>query len=371
MIAFAVFLFAIAVGVYFAYSLVTGRKDGALSSFIAFPVLIVASALVALTVFLASAAFNSYAPTKDEIKSISVFAPETEEWYHHIEYSDYVDKRAGNIILTDEQSKEILARAIARGVELDNHTKYHTVSFKINTGFDSYRTLRLTEEEYTSIISTLATNEEYKELWLNVNEGAFNVSVSNYLIVEGADAEAILAALAQEVRELGFDKWFSAYRDSDAEARLQYYIELDGQTLIVSLPISKQMPKTYALYLEKERIATEKLVSTMKAAIESCVSGTGDELYVSFNLTTSDKTTYWIESDLSVGDRDKQLLYLEVLGLLSFDHVNYEDDTVYITINCDDSFSDHYYGNFKVSPENLDRLTEIFTEYGETYRTIE
>ena len=188
------------------------------------------------------------------------------------------------------------------------------------------------------------------------------------LVVEGEDAEAILDTLMQEVREMGFDKWFSAYRDAEELARLQYYIELDGQTLIVSLPITEQTPKTYALFLEKERIATEKLLSDMKAALESCVSGTGDELYVSFNFTTEDKTTYWIESELSVGDRDKQLLYLEILGLLSADSVSYEDDTVYVNINCDDFLLDNYYGSFKASPENLERLTEIFEKYGETYR---
>ena len=367
---FALFVFAFAIGVYFAYSLVSGKKDGALSSLKAFPILVGASAVVALTVFLSANLFNSYSPSAEEIKSVSVFAPETDEWYNYIEYSDYVSKRAENITLTDTESKEIIERAIKRADDIDSHASYVAVSFKINTWYNSYRTLNLTSEEYTKIITKLAENEEYKALWLNVKDGAINPSVSDDVTVEGEDAELILSALAEEVAECGFDKWLSVYTSGDVGARLQYYTELGGRTYIVSLPITEEMPRSYSLYLEKRKVAAENLVLDMKETIASCVEGATEELYVCFNFTDEDNTSYWIEDDLTPGETDMEALFLEIFGLLSTDYVSYDDVTVYVSIYSNSSFSDYYYYSFKVPSENMEKINDIFNKYGESYRDL-
>ena len=371
LIVVTIFFLPVALGAYFAYSLITARKGEWLSTLKVLPIFIGASVLAAVTVVFSANLFNAYSPTAEEIHSVSIIAPETDIWHSHIDYSDYVSKRAKNVVITDTESKEIIERAIERGVDLDSHTSYTPVNFKINTGYDSYRTLYLTNEEYTAIITELAKNEEYKSLWLTVNEGATNISISDIVSIQGADAEQILATLADEVAECGFEKWFSVYTDADAIAMLRYYVELEGRSYIVSLPITEEMPRSCSLYLEKYRENVGQLFLDMQAAINSCVSGTGEELFATFNFTTEDKTNYWIDYDLTVGDEEMQTVFNEIITLLSVDPVGGYDDTVYLNLHTDSSFSRRYYGNFKVPKENMERLTEIFEEYGETYRDID
>ena len=87
-------------------------------------------------------------------------------------------------------------------------------------------------------------------------------------------------------------------------------------------------------------------------------------LYLSFNFTTPDKTTYWIDGYL---DEEKCKVAKEILTLLSKEKPDYEDDVVYVNIYGEEFDSEYYYCNFKVSSENKEELIELFKKHGESY----
>lgn len=368
LIVIALFVFAIAVGVYFAYSLSTGRKErGIAPTFVAFPILIGLSGVLALTVFLSSLGFNSYSPKPEEIKSVSMVVPEADDWYTVLSYNNYVLRRAEKVTLTDDESKKIVSDAVKRGVHLDTYNGYTAVYLKIKTVGYSYRYLYVTDEEYATLNRKLAENKEYEKLWLRVDEGAMDPQIFGSVNIGSEGASRVLETLAAEVSEVGFEKWFSACTESYSDANINYYAEIDGETWTVTLPIPETMPKTYAAYKAEEKLAAEKTYENIKSAVYSALDGDGEEMTLYFSFTYGAKDTYWIDTYATAGDSELRGICDKLFALVSPEVPGSDDLSIYLNVYGDGLYSSDYYCSFKVEKENEEKLLELFKEYGESY----
>ncbi len=367
LILISAFVFAFAIGIFFAYELITSRREkrSVTSALVAFTACIGAVVIAVATVFISSFVLGSYSPDAEDIESVSLSPELAEDTFGFLTYEQYVTLRCENVKLDDELSRNIVAKALERGYDGTNSRDYISVALKIDTGFVTYRRVSLTPEEHLALSSLFAENTAYKDLWMKVSDGAIAPTIHGSVDITGEGAERVLGVMEAEIAEIGFDEWFSIYYGSYNEyaANINFEAIYGNDVYMVSLGIYEQMPKTYSVYLEELQMAAENTYDEILESLTDAASGEGEELNLYATLYT-EFDGYYIETVISDGTASEGLVS-ELFALV--EPTAYGNESAYsisISVYGDGINSKSLYAEFSVSAQSIDELRELFKKYG-------
>lgn len=355
----------IAVGGYFISSVVAARKEKNFrQSMIAFPIFIAVNALIVIFIVAAHFILASYSPTKDEITSASVVVGDTSGNYY---YDEYVDLRSEDIEITDKTVHEIVATALERGIDLDSYM-YNMVTMKIKTGNKTaYRYLYLTDDEFAEINMARSMDDDYEKLWMEVSEGAENVSIyNNGIEIAGDDAMAILTAMENEINSIGFANWYSYFMYETPVAYIEYTVYYAGSELHITLPIPESLTETVSLYEQTYNRLRLDAYNQMKEALYNAVNDSdGLEVYFYY---FSKEYYYTIETDICKSNPDSQQIVDTLISMISLEDTGDYENTIEINYYSNGLSYEYYYGSYSVADNVTEsQVIEFFETYGYSY----
>lgn len=367
LIAVAVILFVLSLLFYFAYEMISGRREKSFGSTVkAFPVMLCTVGILVAAVFISSSILGSYSPEADEIDSVSLSTDLGEETYGYISYSQYVTLRSENVRLTDGESKKIVSEALKRGYDDNLRGDYISIVLKIDSGLDHYRRVSLTAEEYERLLSILSENEDYKALWMKVSEGAVSPMIHGTADVFGEGALRVLRTMEKEIGEIGFEKWCllnSGYGES--AANVQYTVKHSNVYYTVTVDVFVEMPKTYAVYLEELDKATAVAYDSLKRSLTEAAEGEGESLKLSVSAYGIEYDGYYVDVLISDDDYSRALVR-ELFELCEAKKPDAENGfALSLYTYSDDLSSDGEYAEFNVPKERLGALESFFEKHGE------
>ncbi len=367
MIIISVFLFLLAIGLYFISSVLEARKEkNFISSLKAFPIFILTNAILIVFIVISNLILSSYSPTKDEINSTSVVVSDDRYYYY---YDGYVDLRSENIEITDETVRDIVAKALERGADVDTVYLYNQITMKINTkSGTAYRNLYLTDDEYAEINIARSLDDDYEKLWMDISTGAENVSISggDGITISGDAANSILSTMQSEINEVGFANWYSYYMYEQPVTYISYMVYRNGKTLYVDISIPQSLTETVEKFKEEYAKAKNEAHNHLKDTLYGAITDSdGVEIYLYY---WAEKDYYTIDAVISDSNADSQKIVDEFLSLVSLDMPDYDDHT--ITVNCysnDLSTEDIYIVYTLKEGVTESQVVEFFKTYGYSY----
>lgn len=367
MIIISVFLFFLAIGLYFISSVLEARKEkNFISSLKAFPIFILTNAILIVFIVISNLILSSYSPTKDEISSTSVVVSDDRYYYY---YDGYVDLRSENIEITDETVRDIVAKALERGADVDTVYLYNQITMKINTkSGTAYRNLYLTDDEYAEINIARSLDDDYEKLWMDISTGAESVSVScdDGITISGDAANSILSTMQSEINEVGFANWYSYYMYEQPVTYISYTVYRNGKTLYVDIPVPQSLTETVEKFKEEYAKAKNEAHNHLKDTLYGALTDSdGVEIYLYY---WAEKDYYTIDAVISDSNADSQKIVDGFLSLISLDMSDYDDYT--ITVNCysnDLSTEDIYIEYTLKEGVTESQVVEFFKTYGYSY----
>ncbi len=308
-------LVVFSIGAYFIYEVITGRKEGPLIyPLVTFAIYILLKGLIVAVILIFSLTAGAYSPSADNIDSVSMVSDAQDGYW--IEYGEYVTMRAEDLLLEDEESREIIARAIDRGYPSDDSEDYTEVVFKIRSGKrTSYRRLWLSLQECDTIILTLIYLGLLVPKWLGVTESACNpMEFVQSINDKDADAERILATAAEEVNSLGIESWYGLVSYGEAYASISYTVNYNGERFEVELPIFSEMPNTVAACMAEYKSEAEKKLSEIDEIITGALSDGEDGVYL-YIVYKDVYVDLYFESD----DGESREVYEQLMSMITVD----------------------------------------------------
>ena len=317
---FFVFLGAVLLGVsvvvYFASTVVLcrGERRGR-AGVISAAAFLGTNLLILCTIFSATAILGAYSPDKDRIKHVSVVS--SDNTMDYVSFPEYVFLQAEDIRLDGENTRAAVAAALDRGydIRVEDYTEA-TVKIKTWSGY-TYRHLYLTDAEHAAIFDELGANEEYRALWMTVTEGESycSVTASSAGYVTSGD---LLDALRRDAERMGYERWST---ELSGEGEFVDFMEIStvykGKSLRISMPLSKNMTETYAVYAEIYKNAVESELSAVKSRLEAAVSGDGDPITLYASYTDSESEFYSVYIEFSEYTEDASAIIDTLLGFVS------------------------------------------------------
>lgn len=359
---FAAFVFILAVVYYTCSSISEARKEkSGRASLIALPILLGVNLIIILTIFITNAIMLSFSPDKDEISSVSLVSTDN---YTYIDFSKYVDLRSENVEIADEEVRAVVADALDRGMDYGGLRDYYEISLKIKVGaFYSYRNVILTKEEYNTLNSARAKSDSFSDMWLDIADGAADVSISAHgTTLSGREAEAVLAAMQDEVRSLGFESWYSIYFSGDSLASISYFVYRGGDQYTVSLPLPSSLSATSEIYRTEMTKARKNYLDAMRAELDAASS---DKEGVSLSVSFAGKDFYYyVDEDINSDNILSKDLTERLFSIITYDIP--EDDENLITIHLySDGLINTYYAQFALADgvTEQEAINDFFKRY--------
>ena len=245
-------------------------------------------AVIFLSILLGSSVANSYAPTPEEIESVSPVR-ELPSYQNYINYLELVNLRTSDIEIEDLEVRTLVSRAIARGVP-NNYFDYEAVSVRINSGIVArYRTVYMTSDECDVFYAAVIEGEGFKENLLDIGRDAY----SPYIFVGGyemdsAYANEIFEKYQDEATRLGFEAYYGLHMSGASDALLCYSVKHQGTTFTVNLPIFEEMTETYALYTKYAKEIEERQYRSLMSLLDT-IGSSGDNYFLSLSYYGEDE----------------------------------------------------------------------------------
>ncbi len=180
----SVFIIGFAIIIHFLFELIVSKKPkAALKSTPWFMLTVGVSVVLFFSAKGVSTAYVITNPTSERISSISFSPYTTDNFFEYIDYNDYRSiKKYYNLSTNDQEAinavVEDLDKSISREKGL-NESKYRfKVSFTLKNGKKVFRTVRLTEENYVTLLTGIRSEEEHKKIfsppaWEEVVESSY------------------------------------------------------------------------------------------------------------------------------------------------------------------------------------------------------
>lgn len=167
----------------------------------------------------------SFSPKPEQIESVRILSG---NGYNRV--PDYFTSKTEQMELTDENARRIVSEQLAYSLELleSSHERYWDsglpsvpVAIKCN-GVTHLRNILINNEKLQSIYSEIYKTEEFRNIYTDLPETVSDIFVTNGLGDVHSYA-ALYKVLLEEVREIGFDKWYALQTASEAEYPEYYY----------------------------------------------------------------------------------------------------------------------------------------------------
>ncbi len=365
MIALSMLILIVALVVYvIREAIVSKRQKGFARAILLTPVIIGVSALFAISAFVGDLALSRFTPAAEDIDEVYVIHDSGDMYgYNYIDYTKYVEMRAENIAISDPECSVIISDALSRDLDERDTYEYLRTAIKVRIdGIYTYRYVYLAEDEYSTLIEYLSAHEEYRELWLEAFDGGSYPTVyADSYTISGEAAERIADTLAAEVRELGFDRWYSLVMNGSGDygsfASIEYNVAVDGEIYVVSLDIPLELVKTTEKIEFERKNAAEQELRELTEVLDHAVDGSGAPISVTVFYYSEDNYAY---RDLLISEDAQSREYSDlILSLLTTDRIVYSDGYVSISVYGNGLFGGYDYYSFDVDDEMLDELFEL------------
>lgn len=365
MIALALFIMIVAFIVYIvAEAVVSKRQKGFVRALALAPVIAAVSVVFLVGTLICNVALSRFTPTAEDIDEVYVIYDSGDLYgYNYIDYTKYVEMRAENIAISDPECSVIISEALSRDLDERDAHDYLRTAVKVGTGgVYTYRYVYLAEDEYSTITEYLATRDEYRELWLDVFEGgAYPTVYADSYTISGSAADRIADTLANEVREIGFERWYSMVMNANSEystlASIEYNVTVNGEIYVVSLDVPVELVKTAEKIETERKNAAEKELNELSDTLNNAINGSGSPVSVTVFYYSDDNYAY---RDLLISaDAQSREQVDTILALVTTDKIVYSDGYVSISIYDNSFFGGYNYYSFDVDDEMLDELFEL------------
>ena len=361
--AVAIALLGVATLIHFAFGRSCARERGARRrAFITLGIGVGAAVIIFLSTLIGSVAVNSYSPDTDEISHVSL-ARELAMGQRYVNYPDYIDLRVSDIEIDNLEVRELVAKALERGVP-KNYFDHNPVPVKIKSGlFSRYRMLYLTDDEKASINAIYAEREDYKKLWLEVGVGAYNPYV--YINGEELDADktaAILESYKDEVKAMGFDAYSALYQGSWSDYTICYSVIYDGEEIIINLPIFEQLSKTYTITQNCAKEIEARRYNELIELLDG-ISTSDEVYYLSMDYYGSDEY-YYAYCEIGAGGDDTDEVVSKIKSFITPKLSYNKDMALYISIWTDDLTDYGISGSFLIKDDvSEDEIIDFLKKY--------
>lgn len=357
----------IALVVFFIFDYFSQGKDKRIkATLISLCALVCTVALSVLLVFVSSALFKLYSPSADDITSFTLESDYViGDYNYNTQFSSYVSGKAGSIPISDKESREIVSAALKRS----NGDSYNTMGsssmlVKINSPLPVYRRIIFTTDEMRVLNMTLAENEEYKKLWLNVSQDVRTVSLSRGSMLLSEEASRrVLSVMQQELNEIGFSAWYDIYVQNNTDGNIHLSYSLGVNSYDVYMGVFTDLEKTYDAFtdeLNKQAVAD---YSELKEKISATVSD-DKVLYFSAWLDTSKFDYYDLDLELSSDSTEQKALADKIISLVIAEPYRYGEEEGSISFYLyDDYLFSKNYGEFSVPKDKVGEIVELFKSY--------
>lgn len=175
---------------------------------------------------------------------------------------DYFNTMTSRVHFTDEDivkyvSEKFVAykdKCNAAGVHNYTHSSTQTyttyrIGFRQN-GVTHYRRVYLSASDVDKLAGLLKKDENYVKAYMDLPESS-KVSVDFPRgEMQDSDYKAIYETLVNEVKEMGFEKWYAATNSEDYTFSMIVNFSRNGVNYSMTVPISKNVPKTYKKYID-------------------------------------------------------------------------------------------------------------------------
>ena len=303
-----------------------GKRNKNKGGILAFISLIIVSSIYFTGITLVDNELSEYSPEADEIEYVSIVSTRGDNGWlgdlfidRYLNYEDYVEMRAENIEIRDDDVFKIISEALSS--EKDDSPYKSAVTVKIKSGGKvNYRKVYLLEEEHASIKSILAENESYNSVWLNIDEGARYPSCYYNGFQIGSDGtEDVLAIMKKEIADYGVDMYRESGYFGYSECLIHYTVYFEGEEYTISLPIYNYMEKTVQKLEEKRKFEAEKELSEFKSVLTEMIS---DGTLGSISIDCyANNDYYYIDIDASSSGFDAECFANELFKMVTSDSI--------------------------------------------------
>lgn len=278
--------YAVAVLVYFAYELITTRKWKNLLKAIPGLGILVAINVGIIVSSISICNYNlQFSPTPEQIASVSVINTD----------SGYLNALSSTVEIKNKDVKKTVAEALEDTVALlmeKGSREYHRselsrIRVKIRVDGTTYdRYVLMSGEQEQTLTHALQQETDFKEMYMTLPKPSDHpLYPTNYSIVTnagGVDAASLYEILQTEIREMGFENWFTyntgtiagVYtKESDPVERDDTYVGIhlriqtyvNDEWCVWHIPLSNLLPKTCsaAVKLVNKEADIEKVLEAM------------------------------------------------------------------------------------------------------------
>ncbi len=170
----------------------------------------------------------SFSPKPEQIDSVRILSDNS---YNRI--PDYFTSKTEEMELTDENARRIVSEQLSYSLELleSSHERYWAselpsvpVAIKCN-GITHLRNILISDEKLQSVYSEVYKTKEFRNIYTDLPE-----TVSDIFVTNGSghvpSYASLYKVLLEEVREIGFDKWYALQTTSETKHPEYYYTSL-------------------------------------------------------------------------------------------------------------------------------------------------
>ena len=339
---------------------------------IAFISLIVISGAYCLGLNYADNVFTSYLPSSSEIEYVSVVSTQNTDIFddifgigNYLSYQEYVELRAENIEITDSEAIKIVSDALKGGEDEEYDKRQVTVKIK-SSGKVHYRKVYLSFEDYATIESILASNEEYNEIWQNVSEGArYPTAYYGNKRINHDMLDGILKTMEKEIAQHGVDRYRESSIYEISVSDIEYTVYHKGKEYTVSVPVFEYMTQTIECLEKARKTIAEREVEQLQSVLKQLETGELSALvYVNCYI---DDYYYYIEFSSSDSDVDAKAFTSDFLSIISTDTYGDFGNWISISVSSEELWGESYYYSFSVDPDLTgEELKQFFIKYGES-----
>ena len=225
-----------AVAIHYSYELFTLKRAKAfLSATVTLPVLFLAIGAVAAVTAISAKVATSYSPDSEDIKYVAI-APDTA--FGYVGFDEYVSLTSGEVQISDDKAREIISGSVRENIKSFEDGSYYrkytgvgseytSVTVKLKSGIRGrYRHLYVSNEDYAYLMDVLGKSDWYKSLWTELPESPNRITVSyDSLVFDSESSAEIYKTLAEEIAEIGYDKWISIYKNYNDGPRVTFNVD--------------------------------------------------------------------------------------------------------------------------------------------------
>ncbi len=241
----------------------------------------------------------SFSPKPEQIESVRILSGNS-----YRGSKNYFGSKTEEMELTDENARRIVSEQLSYSLELlrTSRDRYWSsglttipVAIKCN-GVTHLRNILINEDQLLSVYDAVYQTEEFRKIYTDLPATISNIYVAGHGSIYSSSA--LYEVLLEEVREIGFDKWYALQNASQTEypeyyytsntlssptvARLecQFYEGMQWYEMSVPLDVSI-LPKTTQEYIRQNNSSSANSENLIKALKEHDF-GKNDSLEIRF-----------------------------------------------------------------------------------------